>query len=146
MRIYLAGPMSGLPELNYPAFADAASQLRQLGAFVCNPAELSQPDSPTNTYRNCLAVDLAWIIGHAEMIVVLPGFEKSPGANVEIALALALKLPIMLLADAVAELRTQREKTIADRQWTSEELAAMTAKATGLHINDLDHEKVGTDL
>lgn len=30
MRIYIAGPMTGLPEWNYPAFADAEVQLQTL--------------------------------------------------------------------------------------------------------------------
>ena len=40
-RIYLAGPMTGLPEFNYPAFHAEAARLRQLGYHVENPAENS---------------------------------------------------------------------------------------------------------
>ena len=38
-RIYLAGPMTGLPEYNYPAFHAEAARLRGLGFHVENPAE-----------------------------------------------------------------------------------------------------------
>lgn len=38
-RIYIAGPMSGLPEFNYPAFNRAAAVLRAQGHHVENPAE-----------------------------------------------------------------------------------------------------------
>ncbi|MBF3131496.1 DUF4406 domain-containing protein, partial [Pseudomonas aeruginosa] len=38
-RIYLAGPMTGLPEHNFPAFHAEAARLRSLGYQVENPAE-----------------------------------------------------------------------------------------------------------
>lgn len=38
-RIYLAGPMTGLPEHNFPAFHAEAARLRGLGYHVENPAE-----------------------------------------------------------------------------------------------------------
>ncbi len=38
-RIYLAGPMTGLPDYNFPAFMKAAAYLRSQGAIVFNPAE-----------------------------------------------------------------------------------------------------------
>lgn len=38
-RIYIAGPMTGLPDFNFPAFNDMAAILRGLGYHVENPAE-----------------------------------------------------------------------------------------------------------
>lgn len=38
-RIYIAGPMTGLPEWNFPAFHAAAARLRARGWEVVNPAE-----------------------------------------------------------------------------------------------------------
>lgn len=105
MRIYLAGPMSGLPEHNYPAFMAGAADLRGFGHFVLNPAELNPPDV---TYRQALSVDLAWIIAHAELLVLLPGWEKSKGSRVEVDLALALEIPIMLYNDAIDHFDEQR--------------------------------------
>lgn len=98
-NIYLAGPMSGLPEHNYPAFNAAAAALRELGCFVGNPAEINPLHG---TYRQCMSVDLAWILAQADMIVLLPGFEKSKGTRVEVDLALAIEVPIMLYDDALA--------------------------------------------
>jgi len=43
MRIYIAGPMTGLPEFNYPAFNAAAEYLRSLGHHVENPADNPVP-------------------------------------------------------------------------------------------------------
>lgn len=39
MRIYIAGPMTGLPAFNFPAFNWAASEWRAAGWEVLNPAE-----------------------------------------------------------------------------------------------------------
>ena len=39
MKLYLAGPMRGMPFFNFPAFKDAAAQLRAKGHYVFNPAE-----------------------------------------------------------------------------------------------------------
>ena len=41
MRIYIAGPMTGKKDHNFPAFEAAAKRLRDKGHFVINPAELS---------------------------------------------------------------------------------------------------------
>ncbi|MBT9158943.1 MAG: hypothetical protein DDT26_00192 [Dehalococcoidia bacterium] len=41
MRIYISGPMTGLHDLNFPAFRDAAAKLRAIGYEVVNPAELN---------------------------------------------------------------------------------------------------------
>lgn len=38
-RLYLAGPMTGLPDFNYPAFHAAAAAWRAAGWTVANPAE-----------------------------------------------------------------------------------------------------------
>ena len=47
MRVYIAGPMSGIENSNFPAFHAAAAELRALGHEVVNPAELNpDPDSP----------------------------------------------------------------------------------------------------
>ncbi|MCY1527250.1 hypothetical protein D9M68_623110 [compost metagenome] len=46
-RIYLAGPMTGLPEFNYPAFHAEAARLRALGYQVENPAENQAQDLST---------------------------------------------------------------------------------------------------
>lgn len=48
-RIYLSGPMTGLPELNFPAFAAMTANLRADGHTVTNPAELYPDGGPGTT-------------------------------------------------------------------------------------------------
>ena len=44
MKLYLAGPMTGIKDLNFPAFHAEASRLRALGHIVVNPAAVN-PDT-----------------------------------------------------------------------------------------------------
>jgi hypothetical protein len=108
-KVYLAGPMRGIPEFNFPAFAAATAQLRAAGYEVFSPAEkdiekhgLDVNKSATGNLddikasgfnlRATLLLDLTWIAENADGIVVLPGWENSKGANAEVALAKAINL------------------------------------------------------
>lgn len=119
MRIYLAGPMTGIPHFNYPAFNSTAAALRFEGHEVFSPAEhdiamfgkdISNPDGCAVTAtkehrfdrRAALKADIAWICDHADAIALLPGWEKSTGANAERALGVALGLEILTLREAEA--------------------------------------------
>lgn len=79
-RIYIAGPMSNLPDLNFPAFHAEAARLRALGFTVVNPAEVN-PDQAT-PWTECMLRDLQELT-ECDGIVMLPGWEKSPGAQIE---------------------------------------------------------------
>lgn len=115
MRIYLAGPMRGYPNFNFPAFDYAAAKLRQQGHEVFSPAERdrsvhgtklednatgSEIEAASNvgfSLREALGADMAYISSTAEAVALLPGWEKSSGANAELALAKALGLTWMVL-------------------------------------------------
>ena len=58
-RIYLAGPMSGLPDFNYPAFHAAAAVLRAQGHYVENPAE--NPAPTCGTWQGYMRMSLCQI-------------------------------------------------------------------------------------
>ncbi len=90
MKIYIAGPMSGLPRFNRPAFKYAELELISEGHIVLTPATL--PDGLTQPqYMDiCLAM-----LRCAEAIYLLRGWEKSAGATAEKALAEKLQLEII---------------------------------------------------
>lgn len=91
MRLYIAGPMTGLPESNYPAFNAAAARLRALGHTVHNPAE--NPAPACGTWLGYMRMSLRQI-ADTDAIVVLPGWADSKGALIEYGLAYDLGLPI----------------------------------------------------
>ena len=91
MRIYIAGPMTGIKDMNFPAFHAAAAELRALGHEVVNPAELN-PD-PGTPWAQCMRVDIAQLVT-CDAVVLLPGWEKSKGALIERDLARRLGMPV----------------------------------------------------
>lgn len=104
--IYVAGPMSGLPEFNFPAFFGAQKMLEALGWIVHNPADkpgegnLDKEAVKTGDhdramangfdFRGAYAWDVLKII-HGDGIYMLKGWEKSPGAFGEWAVAKAMQ-------------------------------------------------------
>lgn len=117
MKVYLAGPMTGIPNFNFPAFNKATAILRAEGHKVFNPAErdierhggvdISADNSTGDTalaakthgfsLREALADDTAFICREADAIAMLPGWENSKGARAEHALAFALGHTIIYL-------------------------------------------------
>ena len=79
-RIYLAGPMTGLPEFNYPVFHAEAARLRQLGCHVENPADHGVIGG--FKWADYLRLDMQKLIT-CEANALLPGREKSKGARLE---------------------------------------------------------------
>ena len=104
--LYLSGPMTGLPENNYPAFNAAAAQLRAAGYEVVNPAELGLPDGlPWISYMRAA---LAAMVTTADAVATLPGWYTSRGASAEVLLALRLGWESFAVAHwlAAAEVQT----------------------------------------
>jgi hypothetical protein len=109
--IYIAGPMTGYPNLNHELFNDTAEAFEDGGWEVFNPAEadLAEYGSVEETekamtednqavMRNLLSTDLAWICERANAIAMLPGWERSLGARAEHATAVALGIEIIYLS------------------------------------------------
>lgn len=98
-RLYIAGPMSGIPDNNYPAFFDAARRLRAMRLNVENPAE--NPVPPCKSWLGYMRLSLLQI-ARVDGVVMLPGWQRSKGARAEHQLARNLGLPIWTLAQALA--------------------------------------------
>lgn len=118
--IYIAGPMTGLPESNYPAFNACAERLRAEGYTVLNPAETDGGSSNK---------DRAFYFRHAVMDVLksksktlLPGWGKSLGALTEVLVGWQIgnkmfheadaRLEPCELASEVAEVSAQAVKCV----------------------------------
>lgn len=91
--VYLAGPMTGHDEYNYPAFHRIAKRLRERGYDVFNPAELTEKPGML-TRANYLRVDVSWIAANADGVVAMLGWERSRGARLEVLLGLELGLKV----------------------------------------------------
>ena len=94
-KIYIAGPMTGYEDSNYPLFNEVATVLRDAEWEVINPAEWEPEVSPTFSFNRKLAIYLREdfeklsTCGH---VVFLPGWADSIGANCELFLAQMLGL------------------------------------------------------
>jgi hypothetical protein len=72
-RVYIAGPMTGLPEYNFPAFHAAAAAWRAAGWDVFNPAEEFGGDTG-KPYRAYVEHDLA-ALRTCDAIAMLDGWD-----------------------------------------------------------------------
>lgn len=113
-KLYIAGPMTGVPQFNVPAFDKMAARLRGLGHDVVSPAELDSEEvraellaSPDgryefggaitqdgSTWADFLARDVKLIADQIDEIAVLPYWWKSRGARLEVFVGLLSKKPI----------------------------------------------------
>lgn len=90
-RIYIAGPMTGLPELNFPAFHAAATEWRAKGWEVVNPAEINA--DPKADWLECMRADIQQLVT-CDALYALHGWSKSRGATLEVTIAQRLGFDI----------------------------------------------------
>jgi hypothetical protein len=101
--LYVAGPMTGYPDFNYPAFNAAARMLAGFGYSILNPVD-AEEKNPTPGKPQ----EWDWYMRHAlrmvldaDGIALLPGWEDSRGAKLEVAVAQALGMDALPLEDWV---------------------------------------------
>lgn len=97
--VYLAGPMTGIQDYNYPRFHELADKIRDNGFIVRNPAESFNGDQSAS--RAQYAVHDAALIAHCDAVAVMDGWEHSHGARFETHEAALLGLPV-ICAEALA--------------------------------------------
>lgn len=97
MKLYIAGPMTGLPKMNYPTFEEAAKKLIEAGYEVISPRDYNI---------------IEWIPGmkralhdvvDANGIAVLDNWKSSRGATLELYIAEQLEIPIKPLEEWLEE-------------------------------------------
>lgn len=91
-RIYLSGPMSGQPDRGRPVFAEATARLRAAGFEVVNPAEHQGPVDGKQ-WHEYLRFDLKLLVD-CDAVAVLPGWQESKGAALEVHAARALRMEV----------------------------------------------------
>ena len=106
---YVAGPMRGYSEFNFPAFRETTKRIRDLGCEVFSPVEYAckKGFDPTNMvgsqaeldewgfdFRDDLADETNFICRQATHIYMLFGWARSTGATAEWTLGIALGLTI----------------------------------------------------
>lgn len=96
-KFYVAGPMTGIPQFNFPAFFAAEKSLQEQGYEVQLPADMKDPVAVAQamasvdgkigdvevTWGQCLAQDVELIADHVDGLCFLPNWEKSRGARLE---------------------------------------------------------------
>jgi hypothetical protein len=115
-KLYIAGPMSGIPQFNYPAFYAAAKAARKMGWSVFSPAEMDDPEMQQKalqsqagrwcdlegcgeTWGDVLAKDVKLVSDVIDSLALLPGWENSRGARLEAFVALSVGKPVYKLVD-----------------------------------------------
>lgn len=98
-RVYIAGPMTGLPDYNFPAFHAAALLWRSRGWEVFNPAEVAEEDGfDCRIHTPTIAQEIRWkrremeAIPTCQAIYLLRGWCNSSGAKSELHAALHIPL------------------------------------------------------
>ena len=100
--IYIAGPMTGYKEYNFPAFYKAEEELRSWGWRPINPARVDEEagfdplaastEDLHKHIQELVSRDLSLIIKDCAAIYMLKGWENSNGARTEWQTALWLQM------------------------------------------------------
>jgi len=124
MRIYLAGPMTGIPKYNFPLFHQVGQHLTDEGHVVYSPLAYWQqmlgpdalhilnsmnPPELADGVRRAFAHQLSWLCRNAEQVQLLPGWHQSPGARAERLVALALDIPVEEVLDSILQTFVTRD-------------------------------------
>ena len=95
--------MTGVPDFNFPAFNASADRLRGCGLDVVNPAEICTDTGMS--WEACMRADIKALCD-CDTIALLPGWENSKGAHLEVHIAHRLGIKVMSLRDVYDELLT----------------------------------------
>lgn len=99
MRVYISGPMTGIEDENFPAFNRASALLRSMGFDVENPADKGIIEGWE--WEDYLRYDLK-MMADCQAIYLLPGWENSKGARLEVHVARALNFRFLYDSENVA--------------------------------------------
>ena len=96
MKIYISGPISGMPDLNKPAFMAAEEALRAAGFDVVNPVNNGLPDSAE--WHEHMRADIKMLMD-CDGVAMLEGWMRSRGAKLEREIAMQLGMTVKWLPE-----------------------------------------------
>lgn len=97
--VYISGPISGRPNLNRPAFDQAAKVLAAAGYQVVNPFDVCPNPA---SWEEAMRADVKALMD-CDRILMLPGWEESRGAVIEAWIAAKLGITRLCPKEAYAE-------------------------------------------
>ena len=97
MKLYLAGPMTGIPEYNFPEFARVTGILRERGFDIASPHEIDHGE--TDETRGSLPYETYLLAGlklllDCDGLILMSGWVNSKGAREELNLANAVRMDV----------------------------------------------------
>ena len=87
MKVYLAGPMTGIPDSNFPAFHAAAKAWRERGMEIRFNGDVTLP------YATYIRAEIQHLL-EVDAVAFLPGWRTSKGATFEHSIATMLGLTL----------------------------------------------------
>ena len=158
-RVYIAGPMRGIPFYNHPAFDAAEKKLHREGFATFNPARRDRENGldldafpsdydwsqlpPDFDLEGTIRADVDVLL-RCTCIYMLPGWRSSQGAVAEHALAKWRYLTVIeehaesVLAEAERLTSTDRQAQYGPPDQDFSRTAAMWSALFGTHFNSAD--------
>ena len=95
IKIYIAGPITGLPNLNKEAFAKMENDLTKLAVIeALNPHKLVTNLGPNASWEQYMRICIQ-AVATAQALILLPGWQHSKGATFERMVAQRLHIPVV---------------------------------------------------
>lgn len=122
MKVYIAGPMRGMENLNREAFFDLEGALNALGHEAINPFALEMSEGLS--LREYMKADLPALLD-CDAVVVLDGWRASQGASLEVFTAVQAEIPVYLASDFRNGVFIPMEMGSVPRTWDEMPTAGM---------------------
>lgn len=94
MKVYISGPMTGIKDFNYPAFEEAEKIVSATGHEPISPHRAPK----LKNWEEYMRYDIKLLVD-CQAIALLPGWENSKGAKLEVHIAEKLGLFIWGIVD-----------------------------------------------
>lgn len=101
-KVYIAGPMTGIPDFNRQAFRTAAQILREMDLEVVCPADFAQRGGWEDLMKHAIPQMLS-----CDRVVLLGEWEKSRGARLEAFIARELGMKVETMGELILSLPTK---------------------------------------